>query len=272
MKYVVLKLLVILCLKLYNMIVGIFDLNSLLFRYCLSNKYGGFMSVINKIQYITLRYNLEQIYLIRDSKCDWRKNLLNQYKNNRIKTKEQMQEFFYNLNALIDLLNQNHIHIMQISDYEADDVIASLVKVLSFKNQILIITNDKDLLQIPDCHFLILKPQSDVLLQTPEGIKNLIGVYPNQIVDYLSLAGDAADNIPGITGIGKKRAQKLIKQYCNIENIFHNITSINYKMQNILIKERFMLFTYKEVVRVYNLVPIYNLNYYIIGKKDMMKI
>ncbi len=114
---------------------------------------------------------------------------------------------------------------------EADDLIASYVVAAKKQNiECVIATNDKDILQLVDDQVLIYsvakvdvdgKKESFALLGIPE-VREKWEVEPHQIADVLALTGDAADNIPGIPGVGKKTASKWIQRYGSLEALLTN--------------------------------------------------
>lgn len=106
---------------------------------------------------------------------------------------------------------------LAFAGFEADDVIASLCGV----GQIIIVSSDKDLLQLVDERITVLDPNKDVVIDA-HGVKEKMGVAPVQIPDYLALTGDSSDNIPGVRGIGPKTAALLLEVAPNVEYILQN--------------------------------------------------
>jgi DNA polymerase-1 len=105
----------------------------------------------------------------------------------------------------------------EIEGYEADDVLASLAKTLSEKDyKVYIVTSDKDLLQLVSPKILIYDPWKE-LIYDQALVKERFGVGPEKIADILALAGDKIDNIPGVPGIGDKRAREIILKYGSLE-------------------------------------------------------
>jgi DNA polymerase-1 len=111
---------------------------------------------------------------------------------------------------------------------EADDVLATLAEQAAASDlDCLIVTSDKDMMQIVSDRISILRPtgkggQSDYTLLDPEGVEAKYGVRPEQIVDLLSLVGDSSDNIPGVPAVGEKTAAKLLAEYGSLDNILAN--------------------------------------------------
>jgi DNA polymerase-1 len=112
--------------------------------------------------------------------------------------------------------------------YEADDLIGTVAKAVESEVDVVIITGDKDILQIVDDHI----QTYDTLKEKKLGVEEVLerfGVRPEQVVEVMGLAGDAIDNIPGLPGIGEKTAIQLIKTYGSIENLLAHVEEIPQK-------------------------------------------
>ncbi len=106
------------------------------------------------------------------------------------------------------------VPMILLQGQEADDVMATLaVRAAGEGATVRLATSDKDLMQLVDEHVRIVPPTKTEEEMGPEGVAAKTGVKPEQIVDWLALIGDSADNIPGIEGIGPKTATKLIQQF-----------------------------------------------------------
>ncbi|MGL4366940.1 MAG: DNA polymerase I [Brevinemataceae bacterium] len=138
--------------------------------------------------------------------------------------------------------------------YEADDVLASLVHRYSEENEILIFTGDKDLLQLVGNNVLAVLPSKKsgdgILILDKDGVKELKGVYPSEIKDFLAIVGDTSDNIPGVKGIGEKGAVKLIEEYHSLENIYQNLEHIPASLAKKLEEHRDAAFMSLELVKL----------------------
>ncbi len=116
---------------------------------------------------------------------------------------------------------------------EADDLIASYTrKAVAAGHNVVIATNDKDILQLTSERVLIYSTAkadagSDAFaLLGPREIKEKWGVEPSQIAEILALTGDSTDNIPGVPGVGAKTAAQLIQTYGAVENLLQGLTSV----------------------------------------------
>lgn len=165
-----------------------------------------------------------------------RNELFTQYKANR---KETPPELHLQSNIIQENIPHFGIQTYTVPNYEADDVIYSLVHYAKnpsspFKDEYkFIITKDKDLYQLvdDDNNVVIYDYQTDTEIDNTLTIEKFNGLLPTQIKDYLSLTGDTADNIPGVNGIGDKGATALLKEYGSIENIYNNIGSLSASLQ-----------------------------------------
>ncbi len=119
------------------------------------------------------------------------------------------------------------IPILELPDFEADDVIGTLaVKAAEVPMECVIATSDKDLLQlIRDPWIKVWHTRHERLLDEA-GAEELFGVPPARVADVLALMGDASDNVPGCPGIGEKGARKLVRQWGSIENIYRHLAEV----------------------------------------------
>jgi DNA polymerase-1 len=116
--------------------------------------------------------------------------------------------------------------VLTIAGVEADDVIATLAEDAKRQGwRCIISTGDKDLAQLVDGQVTLVNTMSNEKLD-PEGVRQKFGVAPAQIVDYLSLTGDAVDNVPGVEKVGPKTAAKWIQQYGSLDQVIAHAAEI----------------------------------------------
>lgn len=138
--------------------------------------------------------------------------------------------------------------------YEADDIIATLARLAAEKGlPVLILSGDKDLMQLVDERVRLLKParppRQEVELLDREGVKEHLGVPPELVRDYLALVGDKVDNVPGVPGIGEKTAQKLLEEFGSLERVLENAEKVgNARVRESLLKHREMALLSRELV------------------------
>lgn len=113
-----------------------------------------------------------------------------------------------------------------VPGYEADDIIYTIARDRAvIGDQVTIVSSDKDLKQLISPQIQTLDTMKK-LRTTVESFEEEYGFVPALLLDYLSLIGDASDNIPGVVGIGPKTASKLIKTYQTLENIYDHLDEI----------------------------------------------
>ncbi len=124
----------------------------------------------------------------------------------------------------VDALREDGFPVWGAPGYEADDIIATAVHehLLAEEGDMLIASADKDLLQLVSDRVSI-KSLKDGSLIGPDEVKAKFGVWPHQMVDYLSLVGDISDNIIGAKGIGAKRAAEVLETFGNLEDAYRTI-------------------------------------------------
>jgi DNA polymerase-1 len=98
----------------------------------------------------------------------------------------------------------------EVPGYEADDIIAALVPLAAAQGlDVLIVSGDKDLLQLVGDGVRVLKPGRDVTrdlkILDSAGVQQYLGVRPDQVLDFLALVGDSVDNVPGVPGLARRR-------------------------------------------------------------------
>ncbi|MBF0331657.1 MAG: DNA polymerase I [Candidatus Omnitrophica bacterium] len=130
-----------------------------------------------------------------------------------------------------DLLRAYGIPVFEKEGYEADDLIATFVdKFRAPQHEIIIASDDKDMQQLISDGVRIYNSRKDALLG-PDDTHARFGVGPERVVDYLALAGDASDNIPGVSGVGDVTAQKLLKEFGSLEQILARTPEIKGKLR-----------------------------------------
>jgi DNA polymerase I len=117
-----------------------------------------------------------------------------------------------------------------VPGYEADDIIYTIALDRAAQgDDVTIVSSDKDLKQLLSPRICTLDTMKKIRT-TEHSFREEMGFEPEHFLDYLSLIGDASDNIPGVAGIGPKTADKLIKQYKTLENIYDHLDEIGGKV------------------------------------------
>ncbi len=152
---------------------------------------------------------------------NWRKELYPEYKANRGKNKDNPEYLaaIAQIKPLRKLLRATGFRVSGVRGEEADDIIGTLAVNFSKENfHVVINSKDKDLAQLVNQDVNMMVSESRAFLNE-KGIIKKYGVHPSQIIDFLALQGDKADNIPGIHKVGEKTAAKLLAQYKTLKRI-----------------------------------------------------
>ncbi|MFH0839316.1 MAG: DNA polymerase I [Candidatus Omnitrophota bacterium] len=187
-----------------------------------TNAIYGFVTMLNKIietekpDYVAVAFDLKG--------PTFRHAMYDDYKIHR---KPMPDELVSQLNPIKDILRAYNIKIFEKEGFEADDILATIVKKLTREPlEIFIITGDKDMLQLVDEHIKVYNTYKEGLIFDAEAVKENFGVEPKGIVDLIALMGDSSDNIPGVPGIGHKTALSLLKDFGSLDTLLTNIGKI----------------------------------------------
>ena len=124
-----------------------------------------------------------------------------------------------------------NIPVFEMQGYEADDLIGTLARHAESDGlRVVMVTGDKDFMQLITDQCTIWDPMKDKVLDPP-AIRESFGLEPRQMIDVMGFSGDSADNIPGVPGIGQKTAVKLVQSFESMDGVYENIDSISGKKQ-----------------------------------------
>ncbi|MCK5226121.1 MAG: DNA polymerase I [Planctomycetes bacterium] len=127
------------------------------------------------------------------------------------------------------ILNAMNIPVLRLDGFEADDIIGTLTKKAANDGcDCLICSKDKDLLQLLNEHVSIFDVKT-ASITTASAMEEKMQIKPTQIIEYLMLQGDTADNIPGVADVGPKTALSWLQKYGSIENLYKHIDEIKGK-------------------------------------------
>ena len=176
-----------------------------------------------------------------------------EYKATRDKTPEDLHAQIPHIEKILTTLG---IACLRKDGFEADDIIATLAE--KEGRRCVIISGDKDLAQLVGDFVSVLKPdKSEALAHCGiEEVKEHWGVAPVQMLDYLSLIGDSADNIPGVKGIGPKTAVKLLQDYGTLDSVYEHIDAITGATQKKLAAGKDSAYFSKKLITLAADVPI----------------
>ena len=180
-----------------------------------------------------------------------------QYKAQRKPTPSELSEQFPTARELLDALG---ITVLELEGYEADDIIGTLAAQASSDKDFLIVTGDRDALQLINDHVHILltkKGISEFEEVDPIALTFNYGLTPLQVVEMKGLMGDASDNIPGIPGVGEKTAKKLISDFGSIDGVYENIEQVaGAKLKEKILANRDMAYLSKKLATIFCAVPV----------------
>lgn len=214
-----------------------------------STPVGAVFGFTNMLIKLLAQLNVSHVAVIFDSGSKtFRNEIFPEYKANRPPCPiDLIPQFSIVREASLAL---NLVSIEKIG-FEADDIIATLAK-KSAKDgfEVLIVSSDKDLMQLVDDNIAIYDAMKNRIVKAKE-VNEKFFVDPKYVLDVLSLIGDSSDNIPGVKGIGPKNASQLILQFGSLENIYDHLDEVkNEKKRQLLIDNKENAFLSKKLVRL----------------------
>lgn len=180
---------------------------------------------LNALLKLMRRYHPTHMAVCFDTKSPtFRHAISPEYKANRPKMDHELAEQIPYIHRLVRALG---IPLLRIEGAEADDIIGTLTqRAVAEGHHVVISTGDKDMAQlVNDC--VILEDSFTGKITDVQGVIEKFGIKPTQMVDYLTLMGDASDGIKGVPGIGKKTAEKLLNEYGSLGGILENAENIS---------------------------------------------
>ncbi|OQY98635.1 MAG: DNA polymerase I [Candidatus Brocadia sp. UTAMX2] len=188
------------------------------------NAVYGFTRMLQKL---LREYQPEYIAVVFDTKgITHRHSSYREYKANRKPTPDELQA---QIPLIYKIVRAFNIPVYAVKGCEADDIIGTLVTLLSDKPiEVVIVTADKDMEQLLNVKVKILHAKKGMMIDQESLFKEK-GIRPEQVVDVLALSGDTADNIPGVPGIGNKTALELIQKWGSLESVLTKVSLISGK-------------------------------------------
>ena len=178
------------------------------------------------------------------SRISFRQDIYPEYKINRSETPADLvSQGVMIRTGLADM----GVPVLCIPGVEADDVIATLAQINS-NDKTRIITSDKDLMQLVNDRVFLYDGMKAHEIHEPEVFEKF-GVRPDQVIDVQSLMGDSTDNVPGVRGIGPKKATELINRFGSLDNLYAHIDDVeNERVRNMLRDNREMAYISRQLV------------------------
>ena len=189
---------------------------------------GAVKGVINMIRSLIKGHPDSNVAIVFDAKGKtFRSDLYSEYKATRPPMPDELRSQIEPIHQIVQAMG---LPMLVIPGVEADDVIGTLAKqatALGIKT--LISTGDKDLAQLVDEHVTLMNTMNNERLDVA-GVEAKFGIAPNQIIDFLALTGDKADNIPGVPGVGPKTAVKWLLEHQSMDGVIQNADAIGGKI------------------------------------------
>ncbi len=189
---------------------------------------GALHGVVNMLLKFTREQRPEHIAVVFDAPGrTFRDDLFAQYKAHRPAMPDDLRAQIEPLFAILRALG---LPLIRVEGVEADDVIGTLAcRAAQNGHAVLISTSDKDMAQLVNGSVTLINTMSNTRLDR-EGVKSKFDVYPEQIIDYLALVGDASDNIPGVEKVGPKTAAKWLARYQTLDGVIAHAAEIEGKV------------------------------------------
>ena len=149
-----------------------------------------------------------------DRSKTFRHEIYTEYKATREKMPDELAGQIEPLDRVLEAMK---VPVLRVPGYEADDVMGTLATQAEAKGwHTYLVTGDKDMMQLVSDHTYVYVPARGKIpakVYKAEDVLERWGIPPEKMIDFLGLMGDSSDNVPGVQGVGKKTAQKLISQY-----------------------------------------------------------
>ena len=206
----------------------------------------GFVNMmINLIQTEKPKY---LVCVFDAGKHTFRHDMYAEYKGKRDKMPEDL---YAQLLELKDLLRAMGITVKEIPEIEADDIVGSISR--KFNEEFILVSGDKDLLQLVNDNttvWLTQKGISNVLKVDEKVLMDEFKIKPYQVIEMKAIMGDSSDNIPGVVGIGKVGAEKLISEYKDLDGVYANLDSHASGIQKKLIESKDLAYLSKQLATI----------------------
>ena len=220
-----------------------------------TNAVFGFLSML--LKFIDMEHPDTLICAFDAGKPAFRMKAIEQYKANRPPMDPVLKAQFP---VIEDLLLSLNIPVVKLDGWEGDDILGTVsAKCEAAGDATLLVSGDKDIYQLVTDRTRVVttkKGMTDVVVYGPDEVFERYGVTPSQFIDYLGLRGDTSDNIPGVPGIGEKKAAALLQQFGSLEGIYGNLDQLKGKLLESLQENEEVAFASREVATIIRDVDI----------------
>src|SRR5258708_3146567 len=204
-------------------------------------------------------YQPEYVAIVFDTRQPtFRDKLFEKYKAQRPPMPDEMSVQLPYVRRLCEAMR---LPILELDGYEADDVIGTMAKKAANKLDVLVVSNDKDMMQLVNSGVRILRTGSggakaDTIVDAAK-VTEILGVPPEKVIDLMALLGDTVDNIPGAKGIGEKGATELIQKYGSVESALDHADEVtNKRYREALQQQREQVMMSKQLATINLDVPL----------------
>jgi DNA polymerase-1 len=193
--------------------------------------------------------------IFESSEPTFRSESFAEYKANRTEMPHDLGEQIPHIRRILEAM---HIPILEYPGYEADDVIGAIACREPKKPlEVVIVSSDKDMLQLVNDRVSMLNPMKDDEWYDPAKVEQFMGVKPSQVADLLALKGDSIDNIPGAPGIGDKGARDIITRFGSVEAALERAAEVERKIyRESLQNNRDKILLSKQLATIQTQVPV----------------
>ena len=205
---------------------------------------------------------------------DYRYEMYKEYKAHRDETPEAIK---IAVPYIQELLKAMHIPIIEVPGFEADDLIGTLAKQAEKEDyKVFMVTPDKDFAQLVSENIFMYKPArmgNDIeIWGIPEVLAKFEIERPEQVIDFLGMMGDSADNIPGFPGVGEVTAKKLLKEFGSMENLLENTDKLKGALKDKIENNKELGILSKKLARILLDCPVtFDASNYELSKPDVEK-
>jgi DNA polymerase I len=213
----------------------------------------------NIVRRLLKDYQPEYVAIVFDTRQPtFRDKLFEKYKAQRPPMPDEMSVQLPYVRRLCEAMR---LPILELDGYEADDVIGTMAKKAANKLDVLVVSNDKDMMQLVNSGVRILRTGSggakaDTIVDAAK-VTEILGVSPEKVIDLMALLGDTVDNIPGAKGIGEKGATELIQKYGSVESALDHADEVtNKRYREALQQQREQVMMSKQLATIDLDVPL----------------
>ncbi len=218
-----------------------------------TNALYGFINMMNKI---IKEEEPSYIMVAFDKGKTFRHDKYDSYKAGRSEMPDELRSQFPKAKEVLDSMGIKHF---EIDNYEADDIIGTLSRMVDEEKDFIgtIISSDKDLLQLISDEVVVklLKSNDSILMDKNEFFQTY-QTEPIHMIDLKALMGDSSDNIPGVKGIGEKGAIQLISKYGSLDGVYQHLEELTPKMREKLEADKENAYMSYDIATIYREVPL----------------